>query len=138
MVKRSILYIFVVLFLSGLMYADVIKVGSLQALSDGNNVTIRWTSENETNVLGYEIQRSTSYSSGFVSIAVVDSKGPSVYEFIDNSAFKRTTSIYYYRIKIKLSNGESYYPALNEAPITVYHNVSGVRRTWGSIKAMFR
>ena len=138
MAKRILLYILFVLFISGIVLADVIKAGSVLASSDGNNVTIRWVTENETNVIGFEVLRSTSYAGGFVTIAYVDPKGSSVYEFVDNSAFMRTTTIYYYRIKVKYSNGESYFPALNEAPITVYHNVSGVRRTWGSIKAMFR
>jgi len=29
-------------------------------------------------------------------------------------------------------------PATYVGPLTVAHTVSGVRRTWGSIKAMFR
>ena len=126
------------LFLSYSAFADVIKSGSCQAFSDGVNVTLRWVTENESNITGFEVLRSTNINSGFVSIGSVDPKGPSMYEFVDNSAFRRTTTVYYYRIKIKYSSGESFYPALNEQPITVNHSVSGVRRTWGSIKAMFR
>jgi hypothetical protein len=138
MATKALIYILFILFLCGYVFADVIKSGSVQASSDGNNVTIRWTTENESNVIGFEILRSTNYTGGFIAIASVEPKGASIYEFVDNSAFMRTTTIYYYRIKVKYSNGESYFPALNEAPVTVYHNVSGVRRTWGSIKAMFR
>jgi hypothetical protein len=139
MAKRTLLYIFFVLFLSGILLADVIKSGLIQASSDGNNVTITWVTENEANVVGFEVLRSTSYSGGFVAISdLITPKGPSGYEFVDTWAFRRTTTVYYYRIKVKFADSESYFPALNEAPITVYHNVSGVRRTWGSIKAMFR
>lgn len=136
---RKPLYIFLlVLIFTAVSSADVIKSGSIQAFSDGVNITLRWVTENESNVIAFEILRSTSYNGGFTLIATVDPKGPSLYELVDKSAFRRTTTVYYYRIRVKLSNGESYFPALNESPISVNHNVSGVRRTWGSIKAMFR
>jgi hypothetical protein len=139
MMKLFIRYFLVsILFATGIATAEIIKTGSLYAVSDGINVTVRWVTENEQNVLGYEILRSTNPNSGFISIINLDAKGASFYEFIDNTAFKRITTVYCYRIKIKLSNGESYFPPLNEPPIAVDHNVSGVRRTWGSIKALFR
>jgi hypothetical protein len=138
MLKKSLFLIFLAAIVTTFAYADIIKSGSIQAFSDGINITIRWTTENETNVTAFEILRSTSYNGGFVPIATVDPKGPSFYEFVDKSAFRRTATVYYYRIKVILSNGESYFPALNESPVSVNHSVSGVRRTWGSIKAMFR
>jgi hypothetical protein len=132
-------YLIVLLIVStGLTIADVIKSGSMYAVSDGVNVTLRWVSENEASVTGYEILRSTNPNSGFSPIATLPPTGPAIYEFIDNTAFKKITTVYCYRIKVKFTSGESYFPALNEPPITVDHNVSGVRRTWGSIKAMFR
>jgi len=42
--------------------------------------------------------------------------------------------IFIYRLKIVDTNGQASYS--NE--VSVSHNVSGVKRTWGSIKAMFR
>ncbi|MBA4313260.1 MAG: hypothetical protein C0417_11600 [Chlorobiaceae bacterium] len=132
-------YLFILLIVAAsITIADVIKSGSMYAVSDGVNVTLRWVSENESNVIGYEILRSTNPNSGFATIAALSPTGPAIYEFIDNTAFKKITTVYCYRIKVKFSDGESYFPALNEPPITVDHNVSGVRRTWGSIKAMFR
>jgi len=138
MIKKRLFYIFLGILSAGIAFGDVIKSGSLQAFSDGVNVTVNWVTENEANIVSYEILRSTNYNGGFSAIATLLPKGPSVYEYIDNSAFKKTTTIYFYRIKINYSNAQSYFPALNEPPITVNHNVSGVRRTWGSIKAMFR
>ncbi|MDI6765513.1 MAG: hypothetical protein QME52_01605 [Bacteroidota bacterium] len=140
MVKRHIIValFFAVFLLSGIASADVIKSGSLRAFSDGIHVTLRWVSDDELNVVRYEILRSSSLDNGYITIASIDPKGPSAYEFIDNSAFAKGTTVYYYRIKVKFPKEESYYPALNEKPLTVHHNVSGVRRTWGSIKAMFR
>ena len=138
MLKKALFLIFFAALFSTFASADIIKSGSIQAFSDGVNITIRWTTENEANVVAFEILRSTSYNGGFMPVAAVDPKGPSLYEFVDKSAFRRTTAVYYYRIKVKLTSGESYFPALNESPVSVNHNVSGVRRTLCSIKAMFR
>lgn len=138
MIRKRFFILFLGVIFTTYSSADIIKSGSIQAFSDGVNITIRWVTENESNVIAFEILRSTSYNGGFTSIATVGPKGPSMYELVDKSAFRRTTTVYYYRIRVRFSNGESYFPALNESPISVNHNVSGVRRTWGSIKAMFR
>ena len=116
-------------------FAEVIKTGSFQANSDGVNVTLHWITEDETNVIGYQIERRTGTEGSFVSIATITAKGSSLYEFIDNSAFRKTVTLYQYQIKIIYANGTMVtYPGV----LTVSHTVSGVRRTWGSIKAMFR
>ena len=115
--------------------AEIIKTGSLQAYSDGVNVTLHLVTEDEANVARFEVERSSSNDGMFVLVTSIDPKGPSVYEFVDNSAFRRTTTLYQYRIKVVFSNGAA--PFYSSA-LTVSHTVSGVRRTWGSIKSMFR
>ncbi len=115
--------------------ADVIRAGTLQATSDGVDVTVRWVSEDEAGVAMFEIERRGGTDGEFVPIGHIDPKGPSVYEFVDHSAFMKTASIYQYRIRVSFSNGQAPYYT---APMTISHAVSGVRRTWGSIKAMFR
>ena len=123
------------LFSAGLTYADVIKAGSFQANSDGVNVTLYWITEDESNIARFEIQRRSGFEGDFTTIATVDPKGSSLYEFVDHSAFRKITTIYQYRIKVVFSNGTN---PVYAGPLTVSHTVSGVRRTWGSIKAMFR
>ena len=58
----------------------------------------------------------------------------SMYQYIDESAFRIVESIYQYRVKVVLANSDAVY----YGPITVRLNISNVQRTWGSIKAMFR
>jgi len=120
---------------STIALAEVIRNGSLQASSDGINVTLHWITDDETNVARFDVERRSGTDGAFVAIAAVDPKGPSSYEYIDNSAFRKTSTIYQYRVKISFTNTNnvSYSPIL-----TVTHTVSGVRRTWGSIKSMFR
>ncbi len=115
--------------------ADVIRAGTLQATSDGVDVTVRWVSEDESGVTMFEIERRGGTDGDYATVGVIEPKGPSVYEFVDHSAFMKSASIYQYRIKVSFSNGQSPYYT---NPMTISHAVSGVRRTWGSIKAMFR
>jgi len=132
---QKYLYFFLFVFCVQTALAEVIKGGSFQAQSDGINVILRWITEDETNVVRFEIERRSGLEGSFTSIAQMAPKGSSLYEFIDYSVFRKTASIYQYRIKVVFSNNAT--PVFTE-PVTVTHTVSGVRRTWGSIKAMFR
>ncbi len=133
---RTLVLFLVVVFVSfSVAYAEFIKNDSFRASSDDVNVTLSWLTEDETSVAHFEIERRTITDGAFVSIATLDPKGASLYEFVDYSAFRKATSIYQYRIKIVFSNGAS---PVYVGPLTVPHTVSGVRRTWGSIKSMFR
>lgn len=104
--------------------------------SDGDNIVLEWKTRSETNLLRYEIQRKAGTNGDFVSLTTVSPKGSnSQYTYVDRSAYKDAESIYVYRLKIvETASGPSSFS--NE--ITVTHSVSSVKRTWGSIKAMFR
>jgi hypothetical protein len=119
----------------GVSRAEVIKPTSLQASSDGVNITVRWITEDETSVARFDIERSTDNDAAYTTIATLDPKGPSLYEYVDRSVFRKTATIYHYRIKISFTNGAA---PVYTIDLPVSHTVSGVRRTWGSIKAMFR
>jgi len=118
-----------------LAYAGAtIRDGSLQARSDGNDVTIQWGTVDESYVKEFDVEREGNGESSFVDIGIVPPKGGgSYYEFVDQTAFKTVVSVYQYRIKIVAGDGVAY-----SKVVTVSHNVSGVKRTWGSLKAMFR
>lgn len=128
------------LFLFAMMFATVafsgtIREGTMQARSDGSNVTIQWGSMDESSVKEFVIERRSGTVGDFISIAVIAKQGSnSFYEYVDKSAFKTTGSIYQYRIKVVNASGGAEFSNV----ITISHNVSGVKRTWGSLKAMFR
>jgi hypothetical protein len=115
--------------------ADIVRPGSFMGRSDGANVVLTWITDEEPNVARFEIERRTGTTGDFLSIGSVQPKGPSEYEFIDYSSLRVTSILYQYRIKIVFTNGAA--PQI-VGPITVTHSVSGVRKTWGSIKALFR
>jgi hypothetical protein len=135
-VKMRNLIITIALVLAwGVAHSDIIKSSSIQASSDGVNITIRWVTEDESNVARFDIERRDEGAAAYTPIASLDPKGPSLYEYVDRSVFRKTASIYHYRIKVSFSNGAA---PVYSIDIPVSHTVSGVRRTWGSIKAMFR
>ncbi len=123
------------LIITTISLAGVIREGTMQARSDGSNVTIQWGTTDESNIKEFEIERRSGTQGDFLSIAIVNKKGSnSFYAYIDKSAFKSTATIYQYRIKAVTNSGGAEYSSV----VTVSHNVSSVKRTWGSLKAMFR
>jgi hypothetical protein len=114
------------------------KDDSPQARSDGTNILVQWETVAEMNIQSFTVERSAGTGGNFVELkSLAPRGGNSLYEFVDQSAFKidgPTASIYQYRIKVVDLDGSVTYSKTR----TVSHNVSSVRRTWGSLKAMFR
>ncbi len=135
MINR-ILILLVSAFLYSTVFAGAIKEGSLNASSDGTSITLRWISEDENGVSKFVIERKAGMSGSFMLLTELPPRGNnSSYQYVDETAFRIVSeSIYKYQIKILYTNGSSAY----YGPITVSHKTSDVRRTWGSIKAMFR
>lgn len=102
--------------------------------SEGDDIRLEWKTREEVNLQDFRIERKTPQSS-FVEITTIQPKGSnSYYSYLDQTTYKTTDMIFIYRLKIVDTNSQASYS--NE--VTVSHNVSGVKRTWGSIKAMFR
>lgn len=123
------------LLISTFTFANIIREGTMQARSDGSNVTIQWGTSDESSIKEFIIERRSGSATEFIALTTMNKKGSnSFYEYIDKSAFKSTGTIYQYRIKAVLNSGGFEYSNI----MTVSHNVSSVKRTWGSLKAMFR
>jgi hypothetical protein len=119
---------------ASLAFGGAIRDGSLTAYSNGSTITVRWVSEDETTTTGFIIERKAGFDGVFIpltEIPIAPRGSGASYEFVDNTAFRSAGSLYVYRITAVGSGLAPY-------EVSVNHNVSGVRRTWGSIKAMFR
>ncbi|MBI1803185.1 MAG: hypothetical protein HY033_02435 [Ignavibacteriae bacterium] len=115
--------------------SQVIEPGSFKASNDGADVIVSWKTIDETNVREFQIERRSSDEPDYKVIGTVSASKQSPYAFRDHTAFKKTTGLYYYRlITVFLDDTRQMFN--EEAGID--HTVSGVRRTWGSIKSMFR
>lgn len=102
--------------------------------SEGDGVRIEWQTGTEENLESFVLQRETPQTS-FIDVATIQPKGSnSFYSHLDEAILKTGDFIFTYRLKIVETGGSVTY----SNKITVSPNVSNVKRTWGSIKAMFR
>lgn len=104
------------------------------ARTENENVRLEWKTSTEDNVKHFIIERKTSQSS-FVDIATIQPSGDnSLYSYVDESAYKSNDLVFVYRLRIVDSNDQY----THSSQVSVSPNISGFKRTWGSIKAMFR
>jgi hypothetical protein len=132
---RFIFPLFLALLMAATVSAIVIK-DRPTAQSNGTDVTIRWNTSDEGGVVRFDVLRRSGTAGDFTIVGSVDQlKGNnSTYEFVDKSAFKTTGGFYQY--KVRIINGQV--PAPETEIVPVAHLTSTYKRTWGSIKAMFR
>ncbi len=128
----TIAFLFVIVF--GVASAQTISLSDPKSQSDGT-ILISWTVDSETGIDHYEIYRSTSNVGQFVKIG--DQKC-GVFEFKDTGLFKTTIKYFCYKV-IAIATDQS---VRSQSAIvgTLYNDgtSSTAKRTWGSIKAMFR
>ena len=112
--------------------ADAIR--DFSAVAEGNTVTLQWTSNSESNIVEYRLQRSFD-GRNFYDLSTIEPEGSGhTYRYTDNDLFKNEVRTFYYRIEIRLNNGQSQYSRTERVTLSF----SSIHRTWGSIKAMFR
>ena len=130
--KKQLIFIILLLFVSISMAGAFIDF--FYAKSDGSNVRIEWKTNEEKNVKVFVVER-RSINSDFVQVSTVLPKGNnSFYSFTDENAYKSENLVLVYRIKIVDNDNSTSF----SKEISVTHSVSNVKRTWGSIKSMFR
>lgn len=135
--------IIIFLLASALLYAGNIALDSFTAKSDGSTITVEWKLNQESNVLNYEIERSSDNAS-FKKIYIQKAKNESFgYKYIDQDAFMKKDpngnnqtqgNVYSYRIRIVNNDNTSSYSDI----AYVTHNVNSIKRTWGMLKEMFK
>lgn len=126
-----------VILMSGVLFAAV-TLQYFTARDNANGVLVEWKTGDEAGTTKFEIERSAESPDNFIYIDFKTATGNnSFYSYQDNSVDLgngRTSALYFYRLKCIEPNGN--YTFTNH--ITVTHTVSGIRSTWGSIKAIFR
>ncbi len=133
--KRFVLFLFLSVFTLTVAFASV-SLHFFTAKSNSDGVLIEWKTGDEDGVTRFEIERSAGSMENFIFIKSMNAIGNnSFYSYQDNSvSFKMTSSLYYYRLKCVKPDGSSTY----SNTISVMYTVSGIKDTWGSIKAIFR
>ena len=131
------LFIFVMSFTLSSLFGGAVIV-DFKGEPSKNKVILKWSTLSETNCQEFQIERSLDKNNFEIKGSVKASGNSSVkkeYIFKDSSVFKSTANTFYYRIRIiNFDETNSLYSEI----ITVTPSVSGVKHTWGSLKALFR
>lgn len=130
--KKIIIPVLVIIALSSALAGAYIEF--FFARSEGDNVKLEWKTGEEQDLKNFVVERKT-INGNFVEIAYINAKGSnSYYTYVDESAHKSNDLIFVYRLKIVSNSNITSF----SAEVSVSHSISGIKRTWGSIKAMFR
>lgn len=131
--KKGIIILFSILVIAAAVYAGTF-LDYFQGRSEGEDVLLEWKTSAEVDLKHFAIERKTPQNP-YIELAIVEPNGSnSIYSYVDEAAYKTVDLVFIYRLKIVDNDGATSF----SAEVTVSHNVSGVKRTWGSIKAMFR
>lgn len=112
---------------------------SLTVQSQGDNANLNWSVSgiSLSDQQRFSIQRKTPQTDYQEIASVAASSGSSFYQYTDKAVYKTTDVMYVYRIRLVDVNNPNYvYGSSDEVHISL--SISGVKKTWGSIKAMFR
>jgi hypothetical protein len=114
----------------------------LRASQNSSGIVIQWSMSQEDGIKYFSIEKASQVDNSFYQIGTVNATGPgSMYQYLDNSIYKTASSeIFKYQIVAVGNDGNT---VATSKPISVvfdyYSTFTGVvKRTWGSIKAMFR
>lgn len=140
MKKISTLIVLLALAIASLEAVQV-SLQYFQAKSNGNSIVVEWKSSGEADIAQYEIERAGS-DKQFRYVATLQAKGSNQsYAYTDDEAFgkgdgEKSIAANYFTYRLKIVNLDK--NAAYSNTVGVVHNVSGIKRTWGMIKEMFR
>ena len=132
--KKTIITILAIFCLFSLAFANFIFL-EYSATPSNNNVIIEWVTKTDVGVSKYLILRSTD-DQNYVEIGFVASaKSNLSYSFTDDNVVFKETQTFFYKLKAVRDDNS----LIEETQSLIVHpNISGIYRTWGAIKAMFR
>lgn len=133
-INRLYIILLVTAFLLSYGQLNATVIDDFSGVAQGRSAVIEWTTNSETGVTAFHVQRSYDGES-FYTIHEEDPSGDNhSYRYIDNDLFKNSIRTFYYRIGVRCADGQIEYSPIED----VTFSLSGILRTWGSIKAMFR
>ena len=133
MYKAKLLIIFISILVTA-VYANIVFL-EYTATPTTNKVTLTWLTMSEPKVSKFMIYRSSDDKT-FNEIGSVSAKGAGVqYKYVDENVIFKGSETFFY--KVSAVDSRDFIIEETESLI-VNPNISGIFRTWGAIKAMFR
>ncbi len=114
----------------------MVRMSFFKISEENGDLLISWQTDEERDVREYELQRMTRFTNGqFVKVDALTPHGPGkAYLFRDEQVFKSSSEQVDYRLEVVYSDGVREQLATEQ----VNYTSTAIRRTWGSIKAMFQ
>ena len=113
-------------------FSDIVKYFKAESKTD--KVVIKWFSLIEKDIKEFVVQRSMD-GQNYADLKKLNPSGENKeYNYIDDTLFKSSSRIYYYRLKVTLTDGSS----VHSETIKIIPKISGIRQTCGTIKAIFQ
>ncbi len=112
-----------------------VRLSSFSVQPRGDDFEISWQTDLEDGVTGFELHRRTSTSNNeFVLVGDRIAHGTGrAYVMLDDKIFKSASELIDYRLQAVLADGSRQVLRIE----SVNYTPTAIRRTWGSIKAMF-
>ena len=130
--RRILITLMVLSSVSVLFAANIFS--EVSAVPSTNRVVINWVTKSETGVQRFVITRSND-DHVYISLKRINAQGPgTLYEYVDENVMFRDFSALFYKVKALDGSGH----VIDETSMIVHPNISGIFRTWGAIKALFR
>lgn len=135
---RRILPVIIVLLLSAFSidHSGTVQISYFRITEEGNNIVISWQAREESDVEEYELYRMTRLTNNqFVKVQAIPPHGTDkAYIYRDDQVFKSSSELVDYRLEVLYQDGVREQLARDQ----VNYTSTAIRRTWGSIKAMFQ
>jgi hypothetical protein len=132
MFKKLVLLFVTIVFITSLYAASVFSECS--AIPQTDRVVITWITKDESGLKHFAILRSND-DRNYIELKKVNPQGPGTrYEYVDDNVMFKDASVKFYKVRAVGNNGQ----VLDESSLIVHPNISGIFRTWGAIKNMFR
>lgn len=133
--RKPLILLFILVITISLLYAGTV-FEECSAVPATNQVTIKWRTLSETNVVKFAVKRGMDINNITNEVRRVTARGQgSDYQFVDENVMFKSSQTFFYRISA-IGSDES---IIEESEsLIVNPNISGIYRTWGAIKAIFR
>lgn len=121
---------------AGVLTQTDVQLTYFKVEKESNDLLVSWEADIEQEVREYEVQRMTRFTNNrFLKVKTIVPHGTAKpYLFRDDQVFKVGDEQVDYRLEVIYTNGVREQLARQ----SVNYTSTAIRRTWGSIKAMFQ
>jgi hypothetical protein len=124
-----VLFLFVSLAVANFIFLEY------SATPSNNSVLIEWVTKSESGVSRFIILRSSD-DQNFMEIgAVISGRAGNNYSFTDDNVLFKDSQTFFYKLRAVRSDDTS---VEETQSLIVNPNISGIYRTWGAIKELFK